>query len=77
MSDDKNLQDMIAEGYRLNQNYAEFDRFIKEEFGGSLEDMTEWVFSVEARDSFKSKWLHDAFVTDFNRWMRNRGILNE
>ena len=61
------------ERVRRSLNYKEFDRVLTETHGGDLIEMYEWAMDYD-NSQFETKFIHDQFITDFHRWMRNRGI---
>tara|TARA_R100000805_G_C3626435_1_gene138395 strand:+ start:7254 stop:7418 length:165 start_codon:yes stop_codon:yes gene_type:complete len=46
-------------------------------YGGDIEGMMQWIFSKHCIEQFPTKYDHDMLITDFNKWSRNRGILEE
>tara|TARA_Y100000592_G_scaffold50078_1_gene79326 strand:+ start:18065 stop:18274 length:210 start_codon:yes stop_codon:yes gene_type:complete len=65
-----------SEGFRLNQQYKMFDTMLTN-YGGDIEGMMQWIFSKHCIEQFPTKYDHDMLITDFNKWSRNRGILEE
>lgn len=64
------------EGLRLKKQYQMLDKMLMDH-GGDFEDMMSWIFSTDCSNQFPTKYDHDVLLTDFNKWSRNRGILEE
>tara|TARA_R100000734_G_C3316552_1_gene109114 strand:+ start:1669 stop:1881 length:213 start_codon:yes stop_codon:yes gene_type:complete len=64
------------EGLRLKKQYQMLDKMLMDH-GGDFEDMMNWIFSNDCSSQFPTKYDHDVLLTDFNKWSRNRGILEE
>jgi|TARA_R100000482_G_C5100375_1_gene135335 hypothetical protein len=64
------------EGLRLKKQYQMLDKMLMDH-GGDFEDMMSWIFSKHCSSQFPTKYDHDVLLTDFNKWSRNRGILEE
>ena len=66
-----------AEEWRLNQQFEMFDSILKETHGGDYEGMIDWVFSNHCINQFPTKFHHDTFISDFNKWQLDRKISSE
>tara|TARA_R100000353_G_scaffold6021_3_gene8211 strand:+ start:6335 stop:6565 length:231 start_codon:yes stop_codon:yes gene_type:complete len=67
----------IMEGARLNIQYEMFDEMFSKEHGGDYDDFITWIHSKDCSEQFPSKYDHDVFISDFNKWSKNRGLLGE
>lgn len=66
------LAELQIEMQRRHINYQTFDELLRDEFGGDIVDMHEFVLGAEKQ--FDEKFQHDQWINDFMRWMKSRKI---